>query len=405
MRPSTRQGGAVVAVTGLAVALLTAAPGSPVAAASCKPTPGILRASPVASYSLPGGASVKIWDTNPRSFTESDRRLAVVRIPRGSLTPSVVTAPTVSRAAKPSTMVKGQGDAVVIINGGTFNATVPGIPDRAQISNGVVRKLVRQAWSNGLYGGIAVDSVNKTITGAAFDLAGDFSTRAGKAVVGGVNWQTLTREGVSVYTYAWGNRAHPVGPRTVVVAGTKVTKVLSGAASTRRPATWEKYLTAPSGSAAAALLAKVRVGDPASLWYGANGTTRYAGYPATSFSRPSGATGSGGAIVKDGVVSAPCSARDENPRPRSAIAFDKYGNMLVVAVAGKRAGSSWGGVTVHQFAGLLKQLGAVTAIRLDGGTSTTLWVRKTVGGPLVRLDRGSSDYEREVVDALVFRAR
>lgn len=404
MRPSARTSGVLLAVTGLSVTLLTTSPASPAGAVSCLPTPGILSAAPAASYSLPGGASVRIWDTNLRSFTEKDRRLAVVRIPKGSLTPTVVTAPTVSRAAKPSTMVAGDPKAVVVVNGGTFNPTVPGIPDRVQISNGVVRKLVRQAYSNGLYGGIAVDSANKTITGAAFDLAGSFSTPAGSSIVGGVNWQNLTSQGVSVYTYAWGSRSHPAGTRAVVVAGTKVTKILTGSAATGRPATWEKYVTAAPGTAAASLLAKVKVGDTATLWYGANGTTRYAGYPATAFSKPSGATGSGGAIVKDGAIVAPCSARDEEPRPRSAIAFDAAGNMLVVAVAGKRAGSSWGGVSVHQFAGLLKQLGAVTAIRLDGGTSTTLWVRKTVGGPLVRLDRSSADYEREVVDALSFRA-
>ncbi len=403
MRPSTRQGGAVVAVTGLAVALLAAAPGTPVAAATCKPTPGILSTSPAASYSLPGGATVRIWDTNLRSFTEGDRRLAVVRIPKGSLTPAVVTSPTVARAARVSTMVKADPKAVVVLNGGTFNPTIPGIPDRVQISQGVVRKLVRQSYSNGLYGGIAVDSVNKTITGAAFDLAGSFSTRAGSAIIGSVNWQTLPSQGVAVYTYSWGNRSHPSGGRVVVVAGTKVTKILTGAAATRRPATWEKYLTARSGTAAASLLAKVKVGDAANVWYGANGTTRYAGYPATPFSRPSGATGSGGAIVRDGAVDAPCSSRDENPRPRSAIAWDAQGNMLIVAIAGKQFGSSWGGVSVHQFAGLLKQLGAVTAIRLDSGTSTTLWVRKTVGGPLLRLDRRGDDYEREVVDAVAFR--
>ena len=404
MRPSARTSGVLLAMTGLSLTLLTASPASPAGAAGCLPTPGILSTGPAASYALAGGASVRIWDTNLRSFTEKDRRLAVVRIPRSSLTPTVVTAPTVSRAAKPSTMVVGDPNAVVVVNGGTFNPTVPGIPDRVQISGGVVRKLVRQAYSNGLYGGIAVDSANKTITGAAFDLAGSFSTSAGSSIVGGVNWQNLTSQGVSVYTYAWGSRAHPAGTRAVVVAGTKVTKILTGSAATRRPATWEKYVTAKSGTAAASLLAKVKVGDTATLWYGANGTTRYAGYPATAFSKPAGATGSGGAIVKDGAISAPCSARDEEPRPRSAIAFDAYGNMLVVAVAGKRAGSSWGGVSVHQFAGLLKQLGAVTAIRLDGGTSTTLWVRKSIGGPLVRLDRSSNDYEREVVDALAFRA-
>ncbi|MGE0820356.1 MAG: phosphodiester glycosidase family protein, partial [Candidatus Nanopelagicales bacterium] len=314
------------------------------------------------------------------------------------------TSPTVARAATVSSMVAGDPNAVVVLNGGTFNPSVPGIPDRVQISKGVVRKLVRQSYSNGLYGGIAIDSANKTITGAAFDLAGTFSTRAGSGIVGSVNWQTLPSQGIAVYTNAWGSRAHPAGTRAVVVAGTKVTKILTGSAATRRPATWEKYLTARTGTGAAALLAKVKVGDPATLWYGANGTTRYAGYPATAFSKPSGATGSGGAIVRDGAVDAPCSSRDEQPRPRSAIAWDAQGNMLVVAVAGKKFGSSWGGVSVHQFAGLLKQLGAVTAIRLDSGTSTTLWVRKTIGGKLVRLDRRSDDYQREVVDAVAFRA-
>lgn len=404
MRSRTRTAAAALGVAALSVTLLSATPANPAAAVVCKPTPAILASAPVSSYSLPGGATVRIWDTNTRSFTEGDRRLAVVRIPKASLTPTVVTSPTVARAARVSTMVAGDPNAVVVLNGGTFDPSVPGIPDRVQISKGVVRKLVRQAYSGGLYGGIAVDSVNKTITGGAFDLAGSFSTRAGSAMVGSVNWQTLPSQGVAVYTNAWGTRAHPAGSRVVVVAGTKVTKILTGTAATRRPATWEKFLTARTGSGAASLLAKVKVGDPATLWYGANGTTRYAGYPATAFSKPSGATGSGGAIVRDGAVDAPCSSRDEQPRPRSAIAWDAQGNMLVVAIAGKQFGSSWGGVSVHQFAGLLKQLGAVTAIRLDSGTSTTLWVRKTIGGPLVRLDRRSDDYEREVVDAVAFRA-
>lgn len=404
MRPSTRAGGAALAVSALSVSLLAATSSAPVGAVTCKPTPAILSSGPVSSYSLPGGATVRIWDTNVRSFTEGDRRLAVVKIPKASLTPTVVTSPTVARAAKVSSMVAADPRAVVVLNGGTFNPSVPGIPDRVQISKGVVRKLVRQSYSNGLYGGIAVDSTNKTITGAAFDLAGSVSTRAGSAIVGSVNWQTLPSQGVAVYTYAWGSRSHPAGTRAVVVAGGKVTKVLTGTAATRRPASWEKYLTARTGTGAASLLAKMKIGDPATVWYGANGTTRYAGYPATAFSKPSGATGSGGAIVRDGAVDAPCSSRDEQPRPRSAIAWDAQGNMLVVAIAGKQFGSSWGGVSVHQFAGLLKQLGAVTAIRLDSGTSTTLWVRKTIGGPLVRLDRRSDDYEREVVDAVAFRA-
>ena len=217
MRPSTRTSGAVLAVAALSVSLLAASPVSPADAAACAATPGLLSAKPVSSYALPGGADVRIWDTGQLASNNSERRLAVVRIPKGTLTPTVVTAPTISRAAKPSTMVAGDTKAVVVVNGGTFNASVPGIPDRVQISHGVVRKLVRQAYSGGLYGGIAVDSVNKTITGAAFDLAGTFSTRAGRASVGSVNWQTLPSQGVAVYTNAWGNRSHPAGTRSVVV--------------------------------------------------------------------------------------------------------------------------------------------------------------------------------------------
>jgi hypothetical protein len=33
-----------------------------------------------------------------------------------------------------------------------------------------------------------------------------------------------------------------------------------------------------------------------------------------------------------------------------------------------------------------------------------MWVRKTVGGRLYRLDRPSSEYELAVVDAVAFRA-
>lgn len=401
-----RRAMALLAAAGLALPLLVS-PAGPAAAGTCAPTPGLLSRAPAASYALPGGGSVRIWDTGRLSNRVLERRLAVVRIPRGSLTPSVATAPTISRAAKPSSMVAGDANAVVVINGGTFNAAVPGIPDRVQIAGGVVRKLVRQEWSRGFFGGIAVDSAARTVTGAGFDLAGDLRTPAGTVPVGAVNWQFLSSGGVSVYTYAWGSHArHPAGPRTVAIAGEKVARILIGTAGTTRPAAGESWVTAPSGTSAAALLSRLRVGDAVSLSYSAHGTTRHAGWPATSFSRPTGATGSGGAIVKAGAVAAPCTTRDEQLRPRSAIAWDADGNMLVVAIAGRATvnGTRWGGASVHQFADLLRRLGAVTAIRLDGGTSTTLWVRKSVGGRLVRLDRSSLDYEREVVDALVFRA-
>jgi hypothetical protein len=60
---------------------------------------------------------------------------------------------------------------------------------------------------------------------------------------------------------------------------------------------------------------------------------------------------------------------------------------------------------VHQAATYLKQLGAVTAVAFDGGNSTTLLVRKKKGGPLIRLDRSQSEYQRPITDAVAFDLR
>jgi hypothetical protein len=220
--------------------------------------------------------------------------------------------------------------------------------------------------------------------------------------VGAGNWQWLASDGVSIYTNVWGSgSAHPAGPRTVVVKKGVVLRVL-GTGATGRPALGEIWVTAGAGTPAAALLATVRAGQQVSVGWGAVGTYRYAGTPAGSFSRPSGATGSGGAILKDGVNTAACTARDELLRARSVLAWDKDGNLMVVAVGGRSRYD--GGLTVHQMADVLLTLGAVTAIRLDGGGSTSLWVRKTVGGKLWRLDRPATEFELPVVDAVAFRA-
>lgn len=392
---------AVAAATVLA-ATVVATP-SPVSALdACAPTPDMLASAPVRQFAVPGGAYARVWDTGTLPDVLQERRLAAVRIPAGSLTPTVVTAPTVSQTARPSSMVAADARAVVAINGGTFDVSARGIPDRVQIAHGRVRKLIRQTDANGYFGGIVVDSSSKTIRSGAFDVDGGFTTPAGTAVVGAVNWQWLATEGVSVYTRSWGaNAAHPAGPRTVVVRGGAVVRIL-GSTATGRPGLWESWVTAPAGTEAAALLAQAKVGQRATVRWSAVGTYRYEGQPAGAFSRPIGATGSGGAIVKDGVNVAPCTSRDELSRARSVLVWDKDGNMLVVAVAGRTRFQ--GGLSVHQFADLLVQLGAVTAIRLDGGGSTALWVRKTVGGPLIRLDRPGTAYEPSVVDAVAFRA-
>jgi hypothetical protein len=59
--------------------------------------------------------------------------------------------------------------------------------------------------------------------------------------------------------------------------------------------------------------------------------------------------------------------------PRTAIGVDAQGRILLVTVDGRHKKSV--GMTLEELAGLLRWLGATSALNLDGGGSTTMWVR------------------------------
>jgi hypothetical protein len=80
--------------------------------------------------------------------------------------------------------------------------------------------------------------------------------------------------------------------------------------------------------------------------------------------------------------------------PRSAVALRRDGTVLLVAVDGRQPGYS-DGMTLHELTQLLLELGAMDALNLDGGGSTTLAIR----GALV--NRPSDPVERPVANALV----
>lgn len=81
--------------------------------------------------------------------------------------------------------------------------------------------------------------------------------------------------------------------------------------------------------------------------------------------------------------------------PRTAVGWTAEGTMLWVAVDGRRAGHS-AGLSLPEAAQLLVSLGAVEAVNLDGGGSTTF----VVGGG-VRNRPSDSTGERAVANALV----
>jgi hypothetical protein len=80
--------------------------------------------------------------------------------------------------------------------------------------------------------------------------------------------------------------------------------------------------------------------------------------------------------------------------PRTAVGFTADGKALIVVVDGRQAGFS-AGVTLRELAELMRSLGAVEALNLDGGGSTVM----TVNG--VAVSRPSAGIERPVANAVL----
>jgi hypothetical protein len=364
----------------------------------CARTPALLAKAPVQTYALPGGASARVWDTGKRPDRMSEARLAAVTVPRKSLTPTVLSSPTLTTGVKPSQMMARDPKAVVAVNGAVFDEYWD-YPVDSQILGGVVRKgTVVPARALAVYGSEKSAAVTRV------QLSGSVQTRLGTLPVGAVNWQNLSRSGVTAYTRAWGAYEHPAGPVTVVVSGGKVIDILDSWFGQDRPATGETYLTARAGSRYAATLAKLRVGDKVTVTTAAAGSIVRAGKN-VPIGRPSGLLGFSSVLLAGGVNEAVCSERNEMVRPRSAVGWKKNGDVIVAVAAGRVTidGIRFGGASVHQFGDYLRKLGAVDAVLFDGGNSTTLLVRKKAGGPMIRLDRSARETERAVSDAFGFR--
>jgi exopolysaccharide biosynthesis protein len=99
-------------------------------------------------------------------------------------------------------------------------------------------------------------------------------------------------------------------------------------------------------------------------------------------------------LVQDGRVVAPsCSTSFCRANPRTGIGYTAHGGILLVVVDGREKGST--GATLVQFAQLMKDLGAVQALNLDGGGSTTMVVQ----GDVVNVP--SDGVQRSISNALL----
>jgi exopolysaccharide biosynthesis protein len=81
------------------------------------------------------------------------------------------------------------------------------------------------------------------------------------------------------------------------------------------------------------------------------------------------------------------------PHPRTAVGLSRDRRELLLVVAdGRREGVP--GLTLPELAALMVEVGACTALNLDGGGSSALWLRDRI------VNRPSDGFERKVVNHL-----
>ncbi len=105
-------------------------------------------------------------------------------------------------------------------------------------------------------------------------------------------------------------------------------------------------------------------------------------------------------ILRDGAASiSPRPASADEIHPRSAVGLTADGRLILATVDGRRPGWS-DGLRLPELAEMMLSRGAVNAINLDGGGSTTLAVRRAGTSGAVLVNRPSDGSERAVTNSI-----
>lgn len=203
-----------------------------------------------------------------------------------------------------------------------------------------------------------------------------FITAGGaKYVISGVN-QGRDPGSVVLYSPAWGDQTGTGTDGTELnVSGSVVKEIRSGNSAIPQ----DGYVISLGGTAARTIASNVKVGDKIDVHIK---VIPYATSPGPIRHMISG----GPRLVKEGIVYV--SKNEERFRAdiargraaRTAAGITKEGKLLLVTVDGlpreraARTDRSSVGMTLEELAGLMINLGAVEAMNLDGGGSTTMWI-------------------------------
>lgn len=366
-------------------------PTTPAISASCAPATRVLSSKPKVT-ALPGRATMRVWQSGSGRNTV---RIVAVTVPRSSaLRAGVYRTGSLTSVATVRSRARKARKAVVMVNGPVYAIGGTNLPAEQYVSGPQV-KLSRVQSSS-----LAIDRDGRAGL-AMLSLTGRVTTPDGTLALNAVNQDRLASSGVSLYTRGWGSRSHPVGTVELLVRNGTVTRVRPAGDRGDRVPRGSVALTG-RGSAATSLRA-LKVGDAvtvkqgvATAWQDAVTRPEDRATPAVA------AIDLGKRVVRAGhVVLDECGPRDELRRPRTAVGWTKTGTLIVMAISGRptSTGEAVGGATSAQVGMYLRRLGAVDGSKLDGGGSTTMYVRTRVGGTPKRVDRPGAAPERQVSGA------
>jgi exopolysaccharide biosynthesis protein len=221
-----------------------------------------------------------------------------------------------------------------------------------------------------------------------------------RADISGIDRQ-LKENDLILYTPDLGSvTPHSESPITEVIIGSD--KQIVSSAETNGGTAIPKggYVLAASGSKRAALSATAIKGKEGLIILGS-----YIENPATSnakmaFTSVEDIVGGVPQLIKNGKIDITWQEEKasksfvETRHPRTAVAKLKDGKFLMITIDGRSESS--GGISLYDLAAYLLELGAVDAMNLDGGGSTTMFLDgKVVNKP------SDKDGERKVSDAII----
>lgn len=195
----------------------------------------------------------------------------------------------------------------------------------------------------------------------------------------------------------------------ILVRKGKIISIVDGRGNNEIPR--DGYIISASGKSKDEMLKTVKIGTKVKLWTAVTHSVNF-GFPSSdsrrtssAFSKAEDITNGVPQLIRDGRIAITWEQEKasksfaETRHPRTAVAKLKDEKFLMMTVDGRQPGVS-AGMNLNELAEFLLELGAVDAMNLDGGGSTTM----VLDGRVVNTPSDKAG-ERKVSDALLVTLR